>query len=317
MEEINKYGGYKLPSMEFNGLDEIEKNKTKPYKHSEPNPYVDAFWEWWPKLYNSLDTFRITGGEPLLSKDFWGVLDSILESETPNRNLKLSINSNLGSDDVLIDKLIEKVGKIIEEDRIKECIIYTSCDTYGEQAEYVRHGLNFDTLFNNVEKILTKLDKVTVVVMSTFNIFSIFSYNKLIEKIYDLKVKYFNTKRYWNSPIILDTSYLRYPSFLSFRLLKDYVTKSYFENFEKYMIFNSSYRSLNFYQPQSIEDVGFSLKEIEKITRLKEYFESYNKDDKFYTDKHDFIDFTLKYDIRRNLNVNETFPELKSFLNDN
>ena len=83
------------------------------------------------------------------------------------------------------------------------------------------------------------------------------------------------------------------------------------------MIFNSSYRSLNFYQPQSIEDVGFSLKEIEMITRLKEYFESYEKDDKFYTNKHDFIDFTLKYDIRRNLNVCETFPELKSFLNDN
>jgi hypothetical protein len=167
-----------------------------------------------------------------------------------------------------------------------------------------------------VEKILTKLDKVTIVVMSTFNIFSIFSYDKLVEKIYDLKVKHYNTKRYWNSPIILDTSYLRYPSFLSFRLLKDYITKDYFENLEKYMIFNSSYRSLNFYQPQSIEDVGFSLKEIEKITRLKEYLDSYEKDDKFYTDKHDFIDFTLKYDIRRNLNVNKTFPELKSFLND-
>jgi hypothetical protein len=218
---------------------------------------------------------------------------------------------------VLIDKLIDKVDRIIEEGRIKECIIYTSCDTYGRQAEYIRHGLNFDNLFSNIEKILSKLDKVTIVVMSTFNIFSIFSYDKLIQKIYDLKVKHYNSKRYWNSPIILDTSYLRYPSFLSFRLLKDYITKSYFENFEKYMIFNSSYRSLNFYQPQSIEDVGFSLKEIEKITRLKEYFESYEKDNKFYTDKHDFIDFTLKYDIRRNLNVNETFPELKSFLNDN
>ena len=245
------------------------------------------------------------------------MLDSILESETPNRNLKLSINSNLGSDDVLIDKLIEKVGKIIEEDRIKECIIYTSCDTYGKQAEYVRHGLNFDTLFTNIEKILTKLDKVTIVVMSTFNIFSIFSYELLIKKIHNLKLKYYNTSRYWNSAIILDTSYLRYPSFLSYTLLSGYINKDYFDRFEKYMKFNSTYRSLNFNQPQSVEDVGFSLKEIEKITRLKEYFQSYEKDDKFYTDKRDFIDFTLKYDIRRNLNVNETFPELKSFLNDN
>lgn len=320
MEEINKYGGYKLPSMEFNGLDEIEKNKTKPYKHSDQNPYVDAFWEWWPKLYDNLDTFRITGGEPLLSKDFWGVLDNILESETPNRNLKLSINSNLGVDDVLIDKLIEKVDRIIKEDRIKECIIYTSCDTYGEQAEYIRHGLNFNNLISNIEKILHKLDKVTVVVMSTFNIFSVFSYEKLIKKIYELKVKYYNTQRYWNSSIILDTSYLRYPNFLSFTLLSGYINEDYFDRFEKYMKFNSTYRSLNFNQPQSVNDVGFSLKEIEKITRLKEYYISQSniklkdKNDKFFTDLKNFKEFITQYQIRRNLDCFKYFPELTNFI---
>jgi hypothetical protein len=315
MEEINRYGGYNLPSTQYNGLDEIEKNKTIPYKHSEPNPYVDAFWGWWPKLYDNLDTFRITGGEPLLSKDFWKILDEIILNENPNKNLKFSINSNLGVDDDLIDKLIDKVGEITNNNKIKECIIYTSCDTYGEQAEYVRYGLDFERLFSNIEKILSKLDKVTIVVMSTFNIFSVFSYDKLVEKIYDLKVKYFNTKRYWNSPIILDTSYLRHPSFLSFRLLIDYIDTTQFEKIEKFMTFNSSYRSLNFYQPQSIEDVGFSLKEIEKITRLKEYFTSeITKDNKYYTDLNDFKQFILEYEVRRNVNCIDFFPELKSFI---
>ena len=57
--------------------------------------------------------------------------------------------------------------------------------------------------------------------MSTFNIFSPFNYEKLREKYLIIRKKHFNGKRYWNSPLILDTSYLRYPSFLSFRLLKD------------------------------------------------------------------------------------------------
>ena len=73
------------------------------------------------------------------------------------------------------------------------------------------------------------------------------------------------TKRYWNSPLIIDTSYLRYPDFLSFRLLKGYLDISYFEKLEKYMKFFSSYRSLNSYQLQEPTDSGFTLKEIEKI----------------------------------------------------
>ena len=38
-------------------------------KQTEHNPYVEAFWRWWPDLYRDLHTFRITGGEPLLSKN--------------------------------------------------------------------------------------------------------------------------------------------------------------------------------------------------------------------------------------------------------
>ncbi len=315
MEEINRHGGYKLASHEYNGLNEMETNKTKPYKHSDPNPYVDAFWEWWSHLYYKLDTFRITGGEPLLSKDFWRILDDIILRYDVNKNLKLSINTNLGVDDDLIDKLIDKVGKITNGGKVRECIIYTSCDTYGKQAEYIRYGLDFDKLFNNIEKILSKLDKVTVVVMSTFNIFSIFSYDLLVKKIYELKVKYFNTSRYWNSSIILDTSYLRHPSFLSFKLLDQHIDSQRFIELEKFMIFNSTYRSLNFYQPQSVNDVGFSLKEIEKITRLREYFDKgVDKDETYYTNLKDFRQFIIEYEIRRNINCEEYFPELKNFI---
>ena len=315
MEEIEKYGGYDL-SIDYNALDRIKKNKTKPYKHSESNPYVKAFWEWWPELYNNLDTFRITGGEPLLSKDTWGVLDYILETKTPNKELKLSINSNLGVPDELIDKLILKLDKIITEERVKEIILYTSCDTYGKQSEYTRFGMNYENLMNNIDKVLSKLPNVTVVVMSTFNIFSIFSYELLIKQIHELKIKHFNLKRYWNSAIILDTSYLRFPDFLSFRLLKDYIDVEYFNRCEKYMKFNSTYRSLNFYEPQHIGDVGFSTKEIEKITRIKDIFMSDKSTDEltFDREKKDFFNFINEYEKRRHVKCEDYFPELINFI---
>jgi organic radical activating enzyme len=317
MEEINKFGGYKLPSHEYNGMNEMLINKTIPYKHSDPNPYVDAFWEWWSKLYYSLDTFRITGGEPLLSKDFWRILDDIANRENPNKNLKLSINTNLGVDDQLIDKLIEKVKSITEGDRVKECIIYTSCDAFGEQAEYVRYGMNFNKLMSNIEKILSNVERVSIVIMSTFNIFSIFSYQSLVKKVHELKLNYFSTNRYWNAAVILDTSYLRHPEFLSFRLLSGYVDVDKFLNIEKYMAFNSSYRSLNFFQPQTKQDVGFSLKEIEKIGRIKDYFnKGVEKTDHYYTTLKDFNGFIEEYEKRRGIKCLDYFPELTDFIND-
>ena len=82
----------------------------------------------------------------------------------------MSINSNLCVSDELIDRLILKLEKIINENRVKEVIIFTSCEGYGKQAEYTRFGLEFDRLFQNIDKILTILDKVTIVVMSTFNL---------------------------------------------------------------------------------------------------------------------------------------------------
>ena len=45
------------------------------------------------ELYPKLHTLRITGGEPLLSKDTWKVMDELIEN--PNPNLIFCVNTNL------------------------------------------------------------------------------------------------------------------------------------------------------------------------------------------------------------------------------
>lgn len=314
VEEMKQFGEFSTGDG-FNSLEELKRQDMVPIPQREENPYVEAFWEWWPDLYHELDTFRITGGEPLLAKDTFKVLDYILEQEEPNTNLKLSVNSNLCIEDKLFDKFLEKAKKIIEEGRVKEFIVYTSVDTYGKQAEYIRTGLDFEKLFKNIDTLLTELPKLSIVIMSTFNLFSPFGYEKLVKKVYDFKVKHFNTERYWNSPLILDTSYLRYPDFLSFRILKGYLNINYFERIEKYMKFFSTYRSLNSYRLEEPTDTGFSLKEIEKITRIKDIFiKDMESDEDFSKGKEKFLKYIKDYKIRRNLDCEEYFPELKNFI---
>jgi hypothetical protein len=196
VNESKKFGGY--PTDEhFNDIGWLERSNRMPFKHGEPNPYLDAFWKWWPDLYNDLHTFRMTGGEPLLSPDFWKILDYIITTDNPNRKLKLGINSNLGVSDVLIDKLISKIQAIEDNDLVTELILYTSCDTEGKQAEYIRHGLDYERWKANVDKILTLCRRTSIVNMSTFNALSIPNYKGLLSFIYDMKKKHNSQLRYW------------------------------------------------------------------------------------------------------------------------
>jgi len=139
MEEIKKHGAYPTTD-KFNSLEYNKVEDKMPIPHKDPNPYLDAFWKWWPELYRDLHTFRITGGEPLLAKDTWKVLDYIIDEPNPNKELSLAINSNLGIPDNLVDNFIEKLKRIEDEERVKETIIFTSVDTWGQQAEYIRNG---------------------------------------------------------------------------------------------------------------------------------------------------------------------------------
>jgi len=175
--------------------------------------------------------------------------------------------------------------------------------------------MNFDRLFSNIDKILTCLETITIVVMSTFNMFSVFSYEELIKKIHKFKIKHFNVNRVWNSAIILDTSYLRHPPFMSFRMLKDYIDVEVFERWIKYMKFNSTYRSLNFYKQQTIDDVGFSTQEIEKIVRIRDIFvaDFETPIEQFDDHKKDLVLFLDEYQKRRGYKWEEYFPELKDF----
>jgi len=303
VEEIEKHGHYDL-SYRYNSVDDLKAKNEMPYKHSEHNPYVDAFWEWWPDLFKDLHTFRITGGEPLLAKDTFKVLEYIQEHSDINPNISLAINTNLGSPDAIIDRFIEIAKDLSDNNKVRELIIFTSVEAVGKQAEYTRNGLDYDKFWTNVEKILTVLPKVTINIMSTFNALSVFTYGDLIERVFQAKKKYSNNQRYWISAIQLDTSYLRYPSHLSVKIL---------DKKHKDLILESAKKALYYGMTEFVQgSYGFSNTEIQKIKRLYDYA---IHEDEFDVEKNrkDFVKFVDELDKRRDTNFVKTFPELKKF----
>ena len=310
IKEVEKYGGYPT-SDNFNDLDWLDKTGKLPILINEENPYVDAFWEWWPELFKDLHTFRITGGEPLLSKDTWKVLDFIIEHENPNTELKLGINSNLGVPDNLVDKLIEKIKIIEERNLVKELVIYTSCDTAGEQAEYIRHGLQYEKLLSNIEKIFKNTIRTSVVIMSTFNALSLFRYKELMAFTYDIKKKYNSPDRYWNPAIFLDSSYLRYPNHQSVKILP----VEFADLVDELADFGDSLRLVNKKEEEEWQPwyMGFTDIEIDKLRRISDWMRDPQGRQNLDVQRINFVKFFDEHDRRRGTNFSETFPELVDF----
>lgn len=302
VEEIEKHGGYPTEH-NFNSIDDIKARDQMPYKQTEHNPYIEAFWEWWPNLFPDLHTFRITGGEPLLLKDTFKVLEYIQKHHNQNSNISLAINTNLGVPDKLLEKFITIAKDLCENNKVRELIIFTSVEGTNKQAEYTRYGLEYDKFWSNIDKVLTELPKVTINIMATFNALSVFTYSDLIDRVFEYKKKYANGERYWVSALQLDTSYLRWPTHLSVKIL---------EEEHKDLILKSAEKALYYGIKEFTQDnYGFSNVEIQKIKRIYDYATGSTD---FNQDKYrkDFVKFVDEYDKRRDTNFVETFPELKS-----
>ena len=303
-EEIAQYGAYPT-SDRFNNFDWLQQQDKMPIPNREVNPYVDAFWKWFPDLYKTLEVFRITGGEPLMTKDTFKVLDYI--NDNPNPNLELSINSNACVPNELFDKYIEKMKRITGEGKIGRTRLYTSVDTWGPQAEYIRNGLNYNQWYDNVQRVLKELPLTKVTVMCTTNLLSVPQFHKMVDDIHPLKREFYSNER--KVPITLDMAILRHPAHQSAVILPP----NYAEMLEPALaIMNANAETHdNAYK-------GFFDFEIEKMRRFMDYVKAGpHEAERINVDvsRRDFKLFVDEHDRRRGTNFKQTFPELEEFYN--
>ena len=286
--DIVKNGPYR--NLESDGAGHFTSNgsESEPFKGNEANPYVEAFWKWWPELSQTLQEIRITGGEPMLNKNTWKFFD-YFEEHHGSGNMLFTINSNLGSEDLFIERFIEKSRHV---NRMK---LYTSCEAAGAQAEYIRDGLNYDKWKSNLTKILSGAKLEGCNIMMTINSLCLFSLTEFLDEIMQLKVKY--------PPGYLGISVniMRFPSFQNVLTLP----------FEIRMLRSQALRSWLLVNRGSKFLTDF---EIESLERLVEYLgavdeQPHGNSSALASRLKDFKSFYQQYDQRRGKNFENTFPD--------
>ena len=307
--EIKTKGPYPTSGM-FNNTEWMEREGIVPIPHTKPNPYRDAFWKWWPDMFPGLHTFRITGGEPLLHKDTFKVLDYIIDNPTINPRLEMSVNSNLCAPQDKFEEFVDKVKYITENDLIWNFTLFTSIESWGKHAEYMRDGMDTKRFWNNLDTFLTKCQKPEATIMATYNITSIFSYNKVIEQVFEMKKKHYNGKRYRHYAIILDTAYLRHPEFLSVRMLPT----EWSEKIREDVGIMEKYAEEKYTYIYGHGHCGFYDFEREKLRRVLDWVNSPLEDIKWLLNtRRDFALYIDEFDKRRGKNFLETFPAMEDF----
>jgi organic radical activating enzyme len=294
-KEIKDHGPYTMVKNHRNDIDWFQ------IYEEETNPYVEAWWHWWPEVRKTLTILRITGGEPLLQSSTWRLLEDLQKNPLPN--LELNINTNFGVKPVLIDRLVEKVNQLIANKCIKDFKVFTSMDTWNKPAEYIRTGLDLTVWERNLDTYLTKTS-LPITFMCTFNILTVTNFQSLLEKILEWRVKYNGTEQNKWQRVRFDTPFLKEPLQYDMNLLPK----------DEFMPYMTSH--LNFIKSNTDNDnrSKFSDLEYEKFLRVVKYMETTTyTSERLLEGKKDFYNWFTEYDRRRGTNFVDIFPELINF----
>lgn len=299
MEEIERHGPYPT-SDNFNNLDWLKSQSMIPIPNREENPYVDAFWEWWPRMYNSLQQFRITGGEPLLNKNTFKVLDYIIDN--PNPNLEVSINTNMNAPDDILDKFLEKVKIIHGENKLKNFKLFTSAEAHGRQSEYIRFGMNYDKWLSNIHRTYKEVPGIQFTIMSTYNFLSMTSYIPFLKDVLDIKLEYHRWDDH-RTPMLLDIPYLRFPNHQAIFIMEPEQLQMIYDQVT-FMYQNLEYK--NWY---GSANRGFFEHEADKLKRIYNIAKDNVVTEVTENNRRNFVKFVDEHDKRRGTNFLATFPE--------
>ncbi len=297
MKEIKQEGFF--PSIfGHNRPDFFVKEDLVPYTPDQKNPYVEAFWKWWPKVYSELRVFRMTGGEPLIDPNTFKVLE--YAKMNPNPNLELSITSNMCPPQKQFDMFFDNVKELVSKKNIKSFFLYASIDSIGSQAEYIRNGLNYEQFTKNVDKYLSIPDSEISFIL-TFTNLAVGGLKEYLKWIIDLRKKYSKTKQ----RISLDTPFLRSPDFFSLQILTDDLKKELLSTIKWA-------ERLHKKNPNALD--GLYDFEIAKLKRVYEWAILPVDEKQLSMNRADFCFFVTEHDRRRNTNFKKTFPGYTAFM---
>ena len=294
VKDIKKNGAYTELASDGRNHFTHEHASSQLYKYTETNPYIEAFFKWWESdLHRTLDELRITGGEPLMSGHTWKLIEWFKENRGKSKT-KLAINSNLGFDTKKVQEFLDATEDLPSVE------IYTSCEAVGTQAEYIRDGLDYQQWIDNMHVLLNS--KLTAVhSMCTINALCLESLPEYLDEMVTLK------EQYGKERVNFTLNILRFPSFQSALIMPNYLRTRFKERLQ------------NWLDKYSHRDDIIHEHEINHTQRLIDYLDVVKTphSDSFDMPKlhNDFKHFFSQYDVRRDKNFQDTFPEISEWYN--
>jgi hypothetical protein len=255
---------------------------------------VDAFFQWWETdLHRTLAELRITGGEPLMSGYTWQLIDWFRDN--PGRSkTRLAINSNLGMEWGTIQKLLDSCEGI-------ELDIYTSMESIGPHAEYIRDGLDYTEWCMNMGRIMQCGRLRGLHVMCTINALCLESLPEFLAQIMWWKEHHGE-----NFPSFT-LNILRFPSFQSPLVLPDPIRMRHRDRLQQWLDKYYNHAVLHEHDKNHVQ-------------RLIDYLDVVKTphSDAFEMPQlhNDFRSFYQQYDQRRGKCFVDTFPDLAAWYND-
>lgn len=263
-------------------------DSAQPYRITESNPYVDAFFSWWESdLHRTLQELRITGGEPFMSHHTWRLIDWFRDNRGRS-STRLAINSNLGPQ---VD-----VYRLLDSTQDMDVEIYTSQEAVGKQAEYIRDGLDYPLWRQNV---LALLDAGrTVHCMCTINALCLTTLPELLNELVEWK------RTYGRDRVNFTLNILRFPSFQSALVLPDNLRNQFRGDLEQWLV---SHRGRSYLHEHEINHTQRLIDYLDVVkTPHSEAFEIVKL-------RNDFREFYSQYDRRRGKDFGQYFHELSSW----
>ena len=295
-DEARRYGGY--PTSRVHNDPNFFVGRRRPIPVREDNPYLDAFWRWWPQLYPKLKHFRMTGGEPLLDKNTYRVFDYVLA--LPNPELHIDVTSNFSVPEEVFTNYLSYVKKLCATN-IEHFMQYVSIDTGDwNQAQYIRGGLNPTQFLVNLNQYLEEIpNRNSVTFIVTLNNLSVTGLDQLLDYILELRSRYSRTyQRIW-----FDTPVLRNPRWQSLQILP--------ESYQRRMEHHIDFMRQNLMPEDSF--IGFKDYEVQRMERALAWMRESQDLNEVQTARADFFRFFKEHDRRRGTEFLNTFPEMKSF----
>jgi MoaA/NifB/PqqE/SkfB family radical SAM enzyme len=232
----------------------------------------DALYNQFLPHFKNIEEFYFAGGEPLLTDKHYDILEYLISIGKTNVTLKYNTNlSNLKYKNKSVIDLWKHFPNIQ---------IGASLDSWGTRAEYIREGTDWEIIKDNLRSIKQHVPQVQLYITTVVSAFNVSTLPEFFNHM--LESKLFSIKD-------LDSSVynLLNPEFYSFSILNNELKSAIIDKLSKAR-FNATIDNRIQYVISSLKNSTYDEQALQEFKKI-----------------------TTEYDLIRNRNFLETFPELK------